>query len=148
MNHMSMQGRRTTSHRRSVALAVAVIALLASPGAALAAWSASGAGTAAGAAATMPSGTAPSGTPGTGSVTLSWSSVNLSDGAPVTGYQITRYDGNGVSYAVSASCAGVVANTTCTEQAVPAGTWFYRDTPVVGGWTGGVSPLSAAITVG
>jgi hypothetical protein len=132
---------------RLVGLSVATSALLMPTTAAFAAWATSGAGAAAGAATTMPSGAAPSGTPGTGSVTLTWSSVTLTDGAAVTGYVIKRYDSNGTSYVVNASCAGVVATTSCTEQTVPAGTWSYTDTPVAGSWTGGESARSAPVTV-
>ena len=132
---------------RAMAVTATASALAASTPAALAAWTPSGSGRAAGAATAMPTGAAPSATAGVGSVALTWPAVKLSDGAPVAGYVITRYDVNGVAHAVNASCSGVVTTTSCTESSVPAGTWTYTDTPVTGSWTGGESPRSAPAAV-
>jgi hypothetical protein len=115
---------------------------------ATAAWSTTGSGNAAGAAAVMPTGTAPTGTASSTSVTISWSAAQLSSGTAVAGYTINRYNAaTGASATVGAGCSGVVTTTTCTESSVPAGTWVYTDTPVEMSWTGGASPDSATITV-
>jgi hypothetical protein len=138
---------RRASGRSALAIAIVATVALAVPSVAWATWSSSGSGAASGAAATMPTGAAPGATAGTSSVALSWTAVTLSDGAPVTGYVITRYNQSGTSYTVNANCSGVVTTTSCTELSVPAGTWTYTDTPVVANWTGGESQRSAAVIV-
>jgi hypothetical protein len=133
----------------SVAMALA-LAATAAIGAtpAYAAWSAVGSGAGGAAATTMPTGTAPNGTTGIGSVTVSWNAVSLGNGASVAGYVIKRYDATtGALQTVSGTCSGIVTATTCKDQPVPAGTWVYTDTPVLNNWNGGESPASASITV-
>lgn len=135
------------SARLLVVLLAAPVALLPAS-AALAAWSAAGSGSAAGAAAVMPSGAAPSGSVAGTSVTVSWTAAQLSSGAAVAGYLISRTNANtGAPGTVGAGCSGVVTSTTCTEQSVPAGTWVYTDTPVQLNWSGGASPSSASLVV-
>lgn len=134
---------------RRVAAVLGVLAsfCLAAP-TALAAWSASGTGPAGAAAATMPTGVAPTGSATRSSVTIRWPAVTLSNGAPVAGYLISRINAlNGSAATVGAGCAGVVTTTTCTELSVPSGAWIYTDTPVLLSWAGGASPASAAIVV-
>ncbi len=115
---------------------------------ALAAWSAHGSASAAGAATVMPTGTAPSGSASGVNVTISWTAAKMASGTAVAGYTISRYNASsGASATVNANCSGTVTTTTCTEDSVPAGTWVYTDTPVQGHWTGGQSPDSASITV-
>jgi hypothetical protein len=113
---------------------------------ALAAWSARGAGSAAGAATIMPTASAPGGS-ASSSVSISWPVATMANGVAVAGYVIKRYDANGDQVTVGAGCSGVVAATSCTEASVAAGTWLYTVTPVQLNWTGGQSPESAPITV-
>ena len=114
----------------------------------LAAWSASGAGRAGAAAATMPAGGTPVGSASGTSVTIRWPAATLSNGAPVAGYVIGRFKSlNGAAATVGPGCSGVVTTTTCTEQGVPSGTWIYTDTPVQLSWTGTPSPASGPIVV-
>jgi hypothetical protein len=114
-----------------------------------AAWSTVGTGSGAGAAAVMPSGTAPSGTGLGTTITITWATATFPDGNPVAGYLINRYNAStGAQATVGAGCAGVITNTTCTETAVPTGTWVYTDTPVQSSWTGGASPRSQPIGLG
>ena len=96
----------------------------------------------------MPTGAAPTGSATGSSVTIRWPAVTLSNGAPVGGYVISRFNAlDGSAAIVGAGCSGVVTTTTCTEQSVPAGSWIYTDTPVLLSWTGGASPASAPIVV-
>jgi hypothetical protein len=85
------------------------------------------------------------------SVTITWSAVTLADGHPVDGYRITRYEA-GPPYAPQvtlAGCSGVVAALSCTENAVPFGSWQYTITPVIGeNWRGAESAKSGTVTVG
>ena len=135
---------------RPLALTLAAGVFLAvgptSPG--LAAWSAHAAGDAAGAATIMPTGYAPVGKVSGTSLTVSWTAATLANGAPVVGYVVNRFNAvNGTPATVGSGCSGVVATTNCTEQAVPAGSWVYTETPVQLSWTGGISPESAAVAV-
>lgn len=133
---------------REFAIATVAFALIAFlPSVALAAWSCAGAGTASGAAATMPTGTPPTAVGAGSAVDVRWTPVVLSDGASVEGYIVLRVGSNGAAVPASGSCAGVVITTTCTDSAVPSGSWSYSDTPVQDSWSGGESPLSSPVTV-
>lgn len=113
-----------------------------------AAWSVSGAGPSAGAATTMPIGSAPTGSATSTQVTVRWSVASMANGTPVAGYVIHRYNAaSGTQATVGAGCSGVTSTTTCTESSVPAGTWTYTETPVELSWTGGESSDSTPITV-
>lgn len=83
------------------------------------------------------------------SVALSWPAVTLTNGVAVDGYVVKRYDaGTLVTQTVLGGCAGTVAATTCTETAVPNGTWRYAVYPRIGAnWTGAESGLSTPVTV-
>jgi hypothetical protein len=121
---------------------------LAPSGLAGAAWTASGLGSSAGAAAVMPSGLAPSGSATSDFVALNWTAVTFADGEAVAGYVVSRYNAaSGLPGTVNASCAGVVAGTSCTDSPVPAGSWVYTVTPVEQGWAGAESPDSAVVVV-
>lgn len=96
----------------------------------------------------MPAGGPPVGSASGTSVTIRWPATTLSNGAPVAGYVIARFNSlNGAAATVGAGCSGVVTATTCTEQGVPSGTWIYTDTPVQLNWTGTPSPASAPVSV-
>jgi hypothetical protein len=124
------------------------VALLALPGSALAAWSLSGVGGAAGGATTMPAGTAPSGAGGANQAALSWSAAELPGGSTVEGYIVHAYDAaSGALESVAGGCAGLVSTTSCTATAIPAGTWLFTVTPVQNNWTGSESPESAPVEV-
>jgi hypothetical protein len=124
---------------------LALLAPLAAP--ALAAWSSSGIGSAAGAATTMPVGSAPTARASGTTVTVVWNGASMSNGVAVAGYIIKRYDSSGTQATVGASCNGTVTTPTCTESNVPAGTWTYTDTPVQQSWTGTESPASNSVTI-
>jgi hypothetical protein len=115
---------------------------------------AASAGSAGGAAATsLVPGTPPtsvSSQPGR-AVTISWEATTLANGQPVDGYLVTRYDAN-PPYAPQitlAGCGGVVTALSCTETAVPFGSWQYAITPVIGAnWRGTESTKSGTVTIG
>ncbi|MGO9559701.1 MAG: hypothetical protein ACLPQS_02740 [Acidimicrobiales bacterium] len=141
---------RSRRYPYAIALLLAVpVALALGPASvALAAWSTQGSGSAAGAAPTMPTGTAPSGSAVSQSVTISWSAADMSNGTAVAGYVVKRYNSStGAPATVGTGCSGTVAATTCTEQSVALGTWVYTVTPVQVNWTGVQSPESSPITV-
>jgi len=115
---------------------------------AMAAWTLGGTGSSAGAATVMPTGSTPSGSASGTSVTLTWSAVTFPNGSAVAGYVIHRYNSiTGGPATVGPGCAGTVTTTTCTEGAVPQGTWIYSETPVQNNWTGGQSADSTPISV-
>jgi len=124
-----------------------IAALLGSGVIAYAFLTAAGSGTARATAATVRAGQQPSVTASGTSVTVGWPQATLSNGAPVAGYLIKRYDANGVSQSVNAGCAGTIAAQSCTEQGVPSGTWSYTDTPVQNRWQGAESPKSAPVVI-
>ena len=115
---------------------------------------AASAGSAGGAAATsVAAGTPPtsvSSQPGR-AVTISWEATALANGLPVDGYLVTRYDAN-PPYAPQitlAGCGGIVTALSCTETAVPFGSWQYAITPVIGAnWRGTESTKSGTVTIG
>jgi hypothetical protein len=129
------------------ALATVVLALSVS---ALAAWSQGGSGSAAGGAGTMPAGGTPAARASVdGFVVVTWPAETLSNGEPVDGYTVQRYDvASGAGTTVGAACSGIVTGTTCTERGVGPGTWVYTDTPVLANWSGAPSALSNAVTIG
>jgi hypothetical protein len=113
-----------------------------------AAWSLGGSGPASALANTMPNGSQPTASLSRTSVTVQWTPATFSDGASVAGYVVRRYDAaSGTLASITAGCTGVVATTTCTESAVPAGTWMYTVAPVQDNWSGGEGPASAGVTV-
>jgi hypothetical protein len=114
---------------------------------------AAAAGSAGGAAATyVGPGSSPTTSGNAGrSITLTWAAATLANGQPVDGYLVTRYEAD-PPYApqpVQAGCSGTIAALTCTEYAVPFGSWQYTITPVKGdNWRGLESPKSGAVTIG
>jgi hypothetical protein len=131
-----------------LAVAIATSLVVGPTSAALAAWSLPGSGFGAAAAATMPSGTAPTASVSARSVTLNWTAANMSNSTAVAGYVVNRYSTiNGTKATVGSGCSGVIAATTCTELNVPAGTWYYTETPVQLSWTGTESTPSNTVTL-
>jgi hypothetical protein len=102
------------------------------------------AGHATGGAYTMPAGTIPTASATGTRVAIRWPTVPFPNGTPVAGYLIHRYSASGTVTTIGATCAGVVAGTTCSEM-VPPGTWTYPDTPVQLTWSGTESPASDSV---
>ncbi len=126
-----------------------IVAILAIPGVALASWSTSGSGRGYAHADTAPAGTSPTVSVSGRNATVSWPVARFTDGTNVQGYRITRYDAStGTAATIGSACAGLVtAALTCTEAAVPPGTWRYTVTPQHHNWTGTESPQSLTATV-
>ena len=132
-----------------IALTLAlVVALL---GGSTAAWSIwmphSAPGWGAASATSVGSGAVPSVTHSSGSITLSWTPAALVSGAPVTGYLVRRYSAADLSeQTITTNCAGVITDLECVETGVPAGTWTYTVTPLVGTqWVGAESAQSEPV---
>ncbi|MEA2373773.1 MAG: hypothetical protein QOD53_236 [Thermoleophilaceae bacterium] len=133
---------------RPTILAALAVALLAPPAAAQAAWTGSGTGGQNAKAITLPVGNQPSVSVTGRNVTVSWSASTLPGGSPVSGYVIKRYDGSGNAQTIGSGCSGTVSALTCTETAVPSGTWKYTVAVQQGNWTGAESAQSAGAAVG
>jgi hypothetical protein len=135
--------------RRSAQALVVALAMLLTFGAAWSYWATTATGTGAATAATVGPGAQPSASVADGTVTVTWPATTLSNGDAVDGYVVTRYDGNATEPQTTlSSCAGTVTATTCAEADVPAGSWTYTVTPLVGqSWRGAESPRSDAVAV-
>jgi hypothetical protein len=133
--------------RRTLVPIALLIAVLGVPGIAFASWASPGTGSGSSRALVMPAGNAPTTSVLGRNVTVSWTASAFPSGPNVNAYRIGRYNGALVSQTVGASCNGSIAALTCTEAAVPAGTWTYTVTPKQAGWLGAESSRSASVTV-
>ncbi len=81
-------------------------------------------------------------------ISVSWSAGTTAGGRAVTGYTVARYNAatGGSKTPATGACAGTVTVTSCAEQNVPGGIWFYTVTPVIGLWTGAESARSDAVS--
>lgn len=145
-------------HRLRIALLVAtcVVAFMALVQPASAFWRASGGGTATGVAATMPAGITPTTSVSGTTVTLTITQSTLSGnriGAIGGSYSVLRYPAAGGTAVTptTGTCAsavtGAAATLTCTETSTPPGDWKYTVKPILFGWTGVESAVSAATAV-
>ncbi|HEX6117266.1 MAG TPA: hypothetical protein VFY99_09205 [Solirubrobacterales bacterium] len=125
-----------------VALAVGVTAT------ASAAWTGDSPGDAYAAATSIESGKTPTVAVSGRNVAVNWSASSVAGGPQATSYVVKRYDGAGQEQAIGAGCSGDVSSTSCTEHAVPAGTWRYTVRPKYSSWTGAESAESSQATVG
>ena len=141
-----MPSARNHRQDRGVLIAAALLLLILVPAAALASWQRGGSGSGAAKARSLVAVAQPTASVSNRSVTVNWTAP--ASGAPPTGYLVKRYDNSGTLQAIGAACSGTIATTTCTEAAVPAGTWRYRVTPANANWRGAESAASAAVTVG
>jgi hypothetical protein len=116
------------------------------PQEAFASWNAAGSVNGYSKATTMPTGNQPAGSVTGRNVTLTWA-ASMILGSPVSGYAVARYTTGGVLQSIGASCSGTISALTCTEAAVPAGTWKYGITPKQGLWLGTEGTQSANVTV-
>ena len=133
--------------RLGVAFALTVL-VAAGPGVAVASWAGGGSGSAWTKAVSAPTGSTPAGSVNGRNVTVSWSAARFPDNTAVNGYTVQRYNGAHVAQTVGASCNGTINALTCTEAAVPPGTWTYTVTPKQAQWIGTTSADSAGVTVG
>lgn len=122
--------------------------LIATPRTAFAAWTSGAPGQAYSRAESIPSGPTPTVSVSGRNVTVNWTAITMPGGAPLGGYQVTRYDGASVPQTIGASCAGTITAVSCTEAAVGPGSWTYSIAGRVTSWTGSAGPRSASVTVG
>lgn len=82
-----------------------------------------------------------------GAASVSWQQGTTAAGRPIARYTVARYASaaGGTRVAAGGECAGNIAALTCTEAALPAGTWYYTVTPVLGAWAGAESARSAGV---
>jgi hypothetical protein len=133
--------------RRACLLVALALIAAASPAHAAASWQGSGSGAVYSKAKAMPAGNTPTVGVSGRSVTVSWTASSLSGGGSLDGYVLRRYDGAGLEQTIGSDCSGTIVALTCTEQAVPAGSWRYTVTPALQSWRGAESAQSATATV-
>ena len=136
-----IRGRLSGAGRAFAALLAFVVLLPATP--ADAHWAAAGWATGSAATGTL---AAPTGVTvpqfSLPSVAVSWTA---SAGSPTpTGYYVTRTSGGTTTAACASSAAALLATTSCTDTAVPAGTYTYR---VVAAWRSWTATAVAASDV-
>jgi hypothetical protein len=135
--------------RRRFAVLAAVIAVMVavSNGLAFGYFTTLGSGTGSATTGTLaaPTDVSAASTPGTGTVTVSWTK---STGTPrPSGYYVVRKDGsNNSSAACGLGDGNTVDASTCTDSSVPLGTYTYAVVAVYRGWTA-TSAASAPVTV-
>ncbi len=101
-------------------------------------------GAGAAAATTVGAGVTPTVTTSGSSMIVRWGASTLGTGTAVSGYLVTRYSAGLVAQTTLGNCSGVIANTGCIENNVPAGTWTYTVTPVYAtNWKGAESSKSS-----
>jgi hypothetical protein len=96
---------------------------------------------------------APTASAPAGAGSVSWLASTTAAGRPVSGYTVARYSSatGGTKVAAGGACAGTVTTPittlSCSEAALPAGTWYYTVTPVLGSWAGPESARSVGVFV-
>lgn len=96
----------------------------------------------------IPAVAAPAASVSSGAAAVSWLQGTTAAGRPVAGYTVARYASatGGTRVAAGGGCAGTITTLTCTEASLPAGTWYYTVTPVLGAWAGVESARSGGAT--
>lgn len=91
---------------------------------------------------------APTASASAGAAAVSWAQSTTAGGRAVSGYTIARYSSatGGAKVAAGGACAGTVTVLTCSEAALPAGTWYYTVTPVLASWAAVESARSGGVT--
>jgi alpha-tubulin suppressor-like RCC1 family protein len=125
---------KASARKRLIMLSALIVALVASTNA-QAYWISNGWGSGTGNVGTLDAPTNVQGTPGAGTVGLTWSSVTPPGSGTVT-YNVKR-DGAAVS-----GCQALVG-TTCTDSGLAAGTYSYTVTAVWRTWTSTSSPATS-----
>lgn len=83
-----------------------------------------------------------------GAAFLGWAKSTTTAGRAVSGYTVARYSAaTGDKVAAVGTCAGTVSTLSCSEAALPSGTWYYTVTPVLGSWAAPESARSVGVFV-
>lgn len=84
-----------------------------------------------------------------GAAAVSWAPGTTAGGRAVSGYSVSRYSSatGGTMVAAGGGCGGIVTATSCTEAALPSGTWYYTVTPKLGFWAGPESARSGGVVI-
>ncbi|QNE15798.1 hypothetical protein [Pseudarthrobacter sp. NBSH8] len=92
---------------------------------------------------------APTASASAGAATVSWAQGATAAGRQVSSYTVARYSSatGGTKVAAGGGCSGTVTARTCSEAALPSGTWYYTVTPVLGSWAGPESARSIGVTI-
>ena len=111
-------------------------------------WAAPGTGRGYASADVAPAGKQPTVSIAGRNATVTWAASQFADGTNVNGYLVNRYDAvTNALAAVGSSCSGTITVLTCTEAAVPPGSWYYTITPKHQSWLGTAGPSSVTATV-
>jgi hypothetical protein len=136
--------RRSAIRITAIIVSLLIAALVGAPGAA-AFWKSIGLGTGSAATGSLAAPTGVTAPPtNVGAVPVSWT-ASAGSLAPA-GYYVTRITGSTTAAACGSSPAALLTSTSCTDNAVPAGTHSYVVTAVYRTWTA-VSAASSSITV-
>lgn len=96
----------------------------------------------------MPTGATPTTSRSNRNVTVSWAkSVFSGTTVGIGGYTVKRYNTSGVAQTIGSACDVTITVLTCTETAVPSGSWRYSVTPRQGQWAGTEGAQSTAVSV-
>jgi hypothetical protein len=138
--------RRRISHLNARACLIGLlVAALVGTVSAIAYWSTSASGTAAGTVGSLASPSITSATPGPGTVALTWSAVTAPGSGPVS-YYVTR-DG-GPAGGNCASAGSPSPATSCTDSGLAPGTYEYTVTALWHSWTAKSTAKSVTVTTG
>lgn len=132
---------------RAALAAALVLAIMAGPGVAWAAWGTGGGGSGYGKAVAMPTGDTPAPSVTGRNVAVSWNQSAFPDSTPVNAYVLERYNTLGIPQGVGSPCSGTISGLTCTEAGTPPGLWTYAVTPKHHQWLGVEGAKSVAVTV-
>jgi hypothetical protein len=90
---------------------------------------------------------APTASASAGAAAVNWAQSTTAAGRPVSGYTVARYSSatGGTKVAAGGACAGTITALSCSEAALPAGTWYYTVTPVLASWAGAESARSIGV---
>jgi hypothetical protein len=96
---------------------------------------------------------APTATASAGGAAVNWAQGSTAGGRAVSGYTVARYSSAipNAKVAAGGGCAGTISapltTLSCSEAALPAGTWYYTVTPVLGSWAGVESARSGGVVI-
>lgn len=137
-------------HSRKLPWVAATLSLLLATGTpAYAFWAATSSSSRATAAAdALSPGSAPTVNASGASLSVNWTAGTTINGRAASGYKVTRFStaSGGTGTPATGGCAGTLTTTSCTEQNVPGGIWYYTVTPTIALWNGAESPRSTGVS--